>query len=93
MNGVWDKNAQPPTSPLLFNIYIDDFIEYINPIEFECIPDELKRLLFADYTVIAAKNYEDLENGQTLNWEQSSKMWFNAHKSFGRDKYNSWSKI
>jgi hypothetical protein len=39
----------------------------MNPIEFECIPDELKRLLFADYTVIAAKNYEDLENGQTLN--------------------------
>lgn len=49
-----------PTSPLLFNIYINDLLDDINPIEVPCLPGGLRGLMFADDTVILADSYSDL---------------------------------
>ena len=51
-----------PTSPLLFNIYIDDLLDDIRPVEVEGLNEGLKGLLFADDTVILAESEKDLES-------------------------------
>lgn len=49
-----------PPSPLLINIYINDLLDDINPIEVPCLPNRLRGLMFADDTVILADSYSDL---------------------------------
>ena len=49
-----------PTSPLLFNLYINDILNNIQPIDVEGIEDGLKGLIFVDDTVIAANNMIEL---------------------------------
>lgn len=71
-----------PTSPLLFNIYIDDLINKIDPIEVEGLPNGLRGLLFADDTVIAATSIEDLQNKLQIIkvWMDENSMAVNPSK-------------
>ena len=50
-----------PTSPLLFNIFINNILDKIAPIRVEGLREGFKGLMFADDTVIAANSRADLE--------------------------------
>ena len=49
-----------PTSPLLFDIYINDLLDGIRPVEVPGLEHGLRGLMFADDTVIIADDYQDL---------------------------------
>ena len=49
-----------PTSPLLFDIYINDILNSINPVEVPGLQNGLRGLMFADDTVILADSILDL---------------------------------
>jgi len=49
-----------PTSPIIFNLYIDDLLNNIEPVGVPGIPGGLDGLCFADETVILASNANDL---------------------------------
>ena len=51
-----------PTSPLLFNIYINDILDDITPLQVEGLEHGLRGLMFADDTVILADSHTDLQN-------------------------------
>ena len=51
-----------PTSPLLFNLYINDLMDKIDPIEVEGLRNGLRGLMFADDTVIVAESVSELDN-------------------------------
>lgn len=49
-----------PTSPLLFNIYINDILDDIEPVNVQGLEYGLRGLMFADDTVIVAESHSDL---------------------------------
>ena len=49
-----------PTSPMLFNLYINDILDDIEPVSVPGLREGLRGLMFADDTVILAKSREDL---------------------------------
>ena len=49
-----------PTSPLLFDIYINDILDSIAPVEVPGLQQGLSGLMFADDTVILAESHSDL---------------------------------
>lgn len=50
-----------PTSPILFNLYINDILEDIKPIDVEGLQNGFRGLMFADNTVIAASDLNNLK--------------------------------
>ena len=71
-----------PTSPLLFNIYIDDLFDKVQPVEVEGIRGGLKGLLFADDTVILAESKNDLDQKLKVieEWMKENSMEINPSK-------------
>ena len=71
-----------PTSPLLFNIFIDDLLNDIKPIEVEGLINGFKGLMFADDTVIAAENFSDLKSKLNVieRWMEDNEMEVNPSK-------------
>ena len=71
-----------PTSPLLFNIFIDDLLDNIEPIDVEGLENGFRGLMFADDTVIAADNFNDLKNKLDIinNWMNNNEMEINPSK-------------
>ena len=72
-----------PTSPLLFNIFIDDLLDNIEPVEVEGLECGLRGLMFADDTVVVAKDYNDLKDKLKLieEWMKNNLMEVNPAKS------------
>lgn len=71
-----------PTSPLLFNIYIDDLLDEVQPVEVEGLNNGLRGLLFADDTVILAESKDDLEQKlkSISKWMDMNSMEINPSK-------------
>ena len=71
-----------PTSPQLFNIYIDDLIDKLDSIPVPGLPNGLRGLLFADDTVITAESSEELTLKLELikNWMDENSMEINPQK-------------
>ena len=71
-----------PTSPILFNIYINDILDRIRPIEVEGLCHGFRGLMFADDTVIAAESLEDLNNKIKIiqEWMSENSMEINPSK-------------
>ena len=71
-----------PTSPLLFNIYIDDLLDSMDPIRVEGLLEGFRGLMFADDTVIAANDFNDLEHKLALveQWMVDNGMEVNPSK-------------
>ena len=71
-----------PTSPQLFNIYIDDLIDKIAPIPIPGLTGGLRGLLFADDTVIAAESSEELNTKleKIKQWMEQNSMEINPSK-------------
>lgn len=71
-----------PTSPLLFNIYINDILDDINPVEIPGLHNGLRGLMYADDTVIVAKTFSDLsEKLESINrWMINNAMELNPSK-------------
>lgn len=71
-----------PTSPQLFNIYIDDLIDELDPISVPGLPNGLKGLLFADDTVITAESSDELCKKLELikKWMDENSMEINSSK-------------
>jgi exonuclease III len=71
-----------PTSPLLFNIYINDLLDTIKPISVIGIPNGVGGLMFADDTVILADNIDDLnvKLKQVDDWMIDNSMEINTSK-------------
>ncbi len=71
-----------PTSPLLFNIYINDILDKIIPVEVQGINNGLSGLMFADDTVILAESYSDIsEKLNSINeWMIDNAMEVNPSK-------------
>jgi endonuclease/exonuclease/phosphatase (EEP) superfamily protein YafD len=71
-----------PTSPLLFNIYINDILDEIIPLRVEGIEQGLRGLMFADDTVIMAENHTDLSvKLESINrWMNDNAMEVNPSK-------------
>jgi exonuclease III len=71
-----------PTSPLLFNIFINSLLVKINPVQIEGLRYGLKGLMFADDTVIAADSRLDLEEklGIIQHWMIENQMEINPEK-------------
>ena len=72
-----------PTSPILFNIYINDLLDKIGPINVDGLCKGLKGLMFADDTVIAATSYEDITRKINIvkEWLINNSMELNPSKS------------
>ena len=71
-----------PTSPLLFNIYINDILDDIPPVEVGGLEQGLRGLMFADDTVILADSHTDLQSKieSVKQWMDSSAMEINPNK-------------
>jgi hypothetical protein len=71
-----------PTSPLLFNIYINDILDNISPLAVEGLEHGLRGLMFADDTIILAESHSDLSDKLSLvnNWMGDNAMEVNPSK-------------
>lgn len=71
-----------PTSPLLFNIYINDILDDIQPVTVEGLEHGLRGLMFADDTVILANSHTDLQiKLESINrWMVNNAMEVNPSK-------------
>ena len=71
-----------PTSPMIFNLYIDDLLDNINPIKTPGILGEIRGLAFADDTIIFADNQKDLEIKieEIKKWMSLNSMELNPNK-------------
>jgi exonuclease III len=71
-----------PTSPMIFNLYIDDLLDEINPTKIPGITGEIRGLAFADDTIIFANDQKDLENKieKVKKWMSSNSMELNPKK-------------
>jgi len=72
-----------PTSPLLFNIFYNSVLEGIEPLEIDGLDFGLRGLMFADDTVIFAKDRNDMINKLVIvnSWMESNQMEINPTKS------------
>jgi hypothetical protein len=71
-----------PTSPLLFNLYINDILEGMTGCPVEGLQEGLKGLLFADDTVVVASSREELRDKMMLIelWMSTNGMGLNPSK-------------
>ena len=71
-----------PTSPLVFNYYINDLLDGINPIQVEGLQNGISGLMFADDTVIFAESFDEMNEKlvRVSRWMDDNLMEVNPSK-------------
>ncbi|MGL5595115.1 MAG: RNA-directed DNA polymerase, partial [Cetobacterium sp.] len=81
-----------PTSPLLFDIFIDDLLDNMDKLEIPLLDEGIAGFCFADDTLLLGSNLDDIQNkiNELKKWTTENYMEVNAKKcgiiSFNNDE-------